>query len=698
MSEASARDFADREQWESIRFQARLLEAAGQAIVATDLSGVIVYWNRAAERMYGWSSGEVVGRTVDVLVSGELREQAGSIMAGLGRGDSWSGEFTLMHRNGEPLSVLVSDAPVYGGEGEMIGIVGVSTDITGRKRTEESLVRSEERLRNILETQPDCVEVLDGEGRILEMNPAGLEMIEADSLEQVRGLRVDRIVTSEHRDAFGALAEKVLRRGEPGTLEFEIIGLKGTRRWLEIHAVPLRSGRGETNEFLGLTRDITARKALKERLAHQAFHDPLTGLANWALFVDRLDHALARISRRDTDVAVLFAGLDNFETINDRFGHETGDRLLVSIAERLESCLRQEDTLARFGGDEFVILLEDVESPVDAARVAERIAGEIRKPFSLEEREVFISASIGIRLSGFEAASPEEMIRNADTAMYRAKMRGSGGYAIFEPDVHDRVLKRLELESDLRRAIEQEQFGLHYQPLVDLRSGGIVGVEALARWEHPERGLIGPKEFIPTAEETGLIVPLGRWVLEEACRQARAWQSEFGPLKMSVNFSLRQFQHPGLVEEVAETMRRAELESASLSLEITESVAMRETEQTVSMLRRLKELGLRLAIDDFGTGHTSLSYLIRQFRMDVLKIDRSFISKLTEDPEYEAIISGFIGLAKSLNLEVVAEGIETAGQYDLLRSMGCDTGQGFLFSKPLPGEAMSDLLSENPRW
>lgn len=291
------------------------------------------------------------------------------------------------------------------------------------------------------------------------------------------------------------------------------------------------------------------------------------------------------------------------------------------------------------------------------------------------------------------------MLRNADTAMYHAKRKDSGSSAIFEPAMHIRILRRLKLEHDLKEAVARGQFKLHYQPLVDIKSGSIIGTEALVRWEHPERGLLSPNEFIPVAEETGLIVPLGKWVLAEACRQACAWRSEFAtPLKMNVNLSVRQFQHPDLVEDVSEVLRQPGLEPACLSLEITESVAMVEPERTAAMLRELRELGLRLAIDDFGTGHSSLTYLIRRFRMDILKIDRSFIGEFANDPEYKRIVSGIVGIARSLNLEMVAEGIETAEQYELLQSVGCDTGQGYFFSRPLSGEALSALLSKNPLW
>jgi diguanylate cyclase (GGDEF)-like protein/PAS domain S-box-containing protein len=445
------------------------------------------------------------------------------------------------------------------------------------------------------------------------------------------------------------------------------------------------------------TEDATERKRMEDQLRYQAFHDQLTGLANRALFEDHLGHALNRVRRGHSMVAVLFMDLNNFKVINDSLGHETGDQLLRAVAERLRACLRPEDTLARFSGDEFTVLLEDVREVSDVVRVANRILKTLEHPFSLDGRELFTSASIGISTNDSAEDSPEELLRRADTAMYRAKERGENSYQLFDTSMHEAVLRFLELENDLRRAIQRKEFVVHYQPQVVLDGGEVVGVEALVRWEHPERGTVSPAEFIASAEATGLIVPLGQQVIEQACRQVSAWDSQYPDLSLtvSVNLSLRQLRHPNLVEELANTLRETGLPPDRLALEITESVAMEDEASTTARLQELKALGIRLAMDDFGAGHSSLIYLIRQFKMDVVKVDRSFVAKLLEDPENEIILSGVVALARALDLEVVAEGIETAAQVEKLRQIGSEVGQGFYLARPLPAEALEALLAKS---
>lgn len=602
--------------------------------------------------------------------------------------------------------LLVNAEPQLDAQGGVQQIICTFSDITERKRMEEALRDSEAFSRSTLNSLSAQIAIVDESGTILAVNKTWRDFAESNGgtgqkvAEGTNYLQVCDSSTGVWSEGAAVFAEglRSVLSGQREEFTFEYPCHSPTeRRWFVARVTRFSAG--------GLARaviaheDITERRRAEERLRYQAFHDSLTNLANRQLFVDRLEQALARAERLESIVAVLFMDLDNFKIVNDSFGHEVGDRLLVAVAERFKSRLRQKDTLARFGGDELVILLEDVEGPTDAGRMAERIIEELRKPFYLNGHEILTSTSIGISLRDSADVSVDEMLRNADTAMYHAKRKDSGSYAVFEPAMHIRILRRLKLEHDLKEAVARGQFKLHYQPLVDIKSGSIIGTEALVRWEHPERGLLSPNEFIPVAEETGLIVPLGKWVLAEACRQACAWRSEFAtPLKMNVNLSVRQFQHPDLVEDVAEVLRQTGLEPACLSLEITESVAMIEPERTAAMLRELRELGLRLAIDDFGTGHSSLTYLIRRFRMDILKIDRSFIGEVANDPEYKVIVSGIVGIARGLNLEVVAEGIETAEQYELLQSVGCDMGQGYFFSRPLSGEALSALLSKNPRW
>jgi diguanylate cyclase (GGDEF)-like protein len=456
----------------------------------------------------------------------------------------------------------------------------------------------------------------------------------------------------------------------------------------------LRDEEGEPLRMIGTVHDVTERKALEEQLEYQALHDALTGLPNRALFMDRLDHAVVRAGRREAQLAVLFMDLDDFKVVNDSLGHEAGDKLLVAVAERLRACLRPEDTAARLGGDEFTILLEDLTGVGGAIRVAERIAEALQTAFVLGRREVFVTASFGIALWDEARQSPADLLRNADQAMYRAKHAGKARYEVFEEAMNARALERLEMENDLRRALERREFTVHYQPVVMLEAVKFVGFEALVRWDRPEHGLLTAGEFVPLAEDTGLIIPIGRWVLQEACRQARDWQQRYPsdpPPTVFVNLSAKQLQDPDLVQTVSRTTRQTGLDPRCLELEITEGAAMDDAPATAAVLEELKTLGVRVAIDDFGTGYSSLSYLER-FPVDSLKVDCSFIGSLGRDPGATVLVRAMIDLAHALGSRVIAEGVETDEQLRRVRELGCDLAQGYHFSRPLPGEEAGALL------
>jgi diguanylate cyclase (GGDEF)-like protein len=431
---------------------------------------------------------------------------------------------------------------------------------------------------------------------------------------------------------------------------------------------------------------------------HDAMHDSLTGLPNRALFLDRLRQCIERKDRERRLDAVLFMDLDSFKVINDSLGHNAGDELLIETARRLNDCLRTKDTAARLGGDEFTVLLEEIDDPGDAVRVAQRIAGALRAPFTLGEHEVFVTTSIGIALSAAPGASPDNMLRDADVAMYEAKSEGKARYKVFNAGMYAKALRRLELENELRRAIEGGELRLHYQPKISLNDGSVVGMEALARWEHPTRGLVAPDEFIPLAEETNLIYPLGKWVLEEACTRAREWQLLYphaAEIVMSVNISAKQFQQPDLITNLKRVLRETGLAPRHLQLEITESVVTADLDFATRVLTELKELEVKLAIDDFGKGYSSLTSL-KRFPLDDLKIDRSFVGDLGKSAQDAAIAKLVIDLAHVVGMQAVGEGVETPEQLHQLQRMGCDVVQGYYFYRPLPTARASALLARAP--
>jgi diguanylate cyclase (GGDEF)-like protein len=433
-------------------------------------------------------------------------------------------------------------------------------------------------------------------------------------------------------------------------------------------------------------------------LTRQAFQDPLTALPNRALFMDRLAHALARTERRAQHVAVLFLDIDRFKVINDSLGHGVGDQVLGELSRRLAECVRPEDTIARLGGDEFAVLLEDLDDAAGATAVAERVAKALEAPFLLEGREVVVTMSVGVALNTRRPVSPEELLRDADLAMYRAKGKGKNRYEVFDTDTGAPAIHRLDLELDLRSAVARNEFRLHYQPVVQLETGRIVEFEALVRWQHKDRGLLPPEDFIGLTEETGLIIPIGQWVLTEACRQARLWQEQRPsdpPLTIGINLSARQLQDPDLIALVSHVLADSGLDPRSLKFEITESVVMQDAPSTLATLHTLRELGIRLAIDDFGTGYSSLGYL-KRFPIDTLKIDRSFVEGIVTDPEDAAIVQAVISVAKSLGLSVTAEGIENEAQLRRLQELGCDRGQGFYFGHPLAADIAFESLDRHP--
>ncbi len=598
--------------------------------------------------------------------------------------------------------VRVVKTPIHDARGYTIGVQGMFWDVTELHNAQRALESSEQRYALAVEGANDGLWDWDLRNGELYYAPRWKSMLGFEDHEIGKSPEewMNRVHPEDLEKLKTDLAAHVLGKSAHFENEHRMRHKDGSYRWMLSRGIGVRDRGSKAVRLAGSQTDITDRKRFEDQLAQQAFYDTLTGLPNRALFIDRLALAVTRARRRRSSMfSILFLDVDRFKDVNDSLGHLKGDLLLTAIARRLETCVRPGDTVARLGGDEFTILLDDMRDPADAVQVADRIIEQMTKPFQLEGHEVFATASIGIA-PGAHYEKPEDLLRDADTAMYRAKERGKNCYEVFDAAMHSRAVARLQLETDLRKALERKEFRVYYQPIVSLLTDDLVGFEALVRWQHPQKGLVPPNDFLPLAEETGLILQIDHWVLREAARQTRDWQQRFPSakeLRINVNLSTKQFSQTGLVDRVKEVLAQTGLDGKLLTLEITESAIMEESKALADMLEQIRKLDVRLYLDDFGTGYSSLGYLHR-FPIHSLKIHSSFVGQLGKQDDQTQLVRTITTLAENMNMGVVAEGVETQEQLSKLRDLRCDRVQGYLFARPLSPADAESLIANGPTW
>lgn len=673
-------------------FQAALLAAVGQAVIVVDPQGRIVFWNQASETMYGWTAAEALGQMAVDLVPAESTEQAREIMRTVKAGKSWSGDFVVSRRDGTRFSVLVTDTPMFDENGALLAVIGVATDISERKRAEETT----HAMAAIVESTADAIFTTTVDGTILTWN-RGAEELYGYVATEVVGRRVSMLQPVEARDEVVSILATVVAGGTIRGLETVRYRKDRTCVDVSLTVSPIFGEDGSVVAASAIARDITDRRRLEQELTLQATHDTLTGLPNRTLLADRLSHALAGAAERGGPVAVLFCDLDQFKTVNDASGHLVGDELLVEVARRLRAVIRPSDTVARFGGDEFVIVCANTDTTA-AQRIADRLAAALSDPIVINGQRLYVSASVGIAVTPPLDGEAETLLRSADAAMYDAKAHGRARSRVFDTSLAVQSTERQQLTNELREALNQQTLEVHYQPVVQLETGELVGIEALIRWQHPTRGWVPPDLFVPLAEEAGLVWSLDRWVLTRACSDAAALRRG-GVLPadahLSVNISARNIADPDLLDVVRQSASDAGLPLDALELEVTETGLMADAPTCCRVLNGLRALGVGIALDDFGTGYSSLAN-VRQLPVTTIKIDRGFIEHVTDRPEDLAIASAVIVLAQAVGLRVIAEGVETPEQLSLLHNLGCPDGQGYLWSKALPLDELTTLLINHP--
>jgi len=656
--------------------------------------GVITDLNHAMLKRSEYDRDEVIGKSIydfqNFIDTSDLENATGDLAS-----DSKleNRSVTFITKSGERVSSLISATIV-----ELSGeehIMVLAKDISKQRRTEERLRSSEERFRGIFANAPFGIMLVDMNGRIFQANRTAATLLAYDE-QHMYGIHISRLVPANDRPALkNAFTQMSLDVRKTDRAERRMICQNGLEIWTNFHVVLQRNSAGEPLYYIVQIADITDIKRNQERMEQMAFYDTLTDLANRRLFHERLEHAIEHSVRTNRTAALLYLDLDNFKRVNDTLGHQVGDHLLREVASRLQQCVRGEDTVGRTGGDEFTILLAEINTPADAGIVAQKILNHLREPIHISGHPLIVTTSIGITVLPADSEDPNVLMRNADLAMYKAKERGRNNFQFYSEDLNTNAVKRLRTEYEIRRALDNNEFVLFYQPKVALADKRIVGVESLIRWDHPERGILGPDEFIEVAEETGTIIDIGSWVIEEACRACRTLSEQVGrQIQVAINISPRQFRDPNLVATMRRSLREARLDPKHIEVEITETMLMQDVAAAQDTVERLSDLGVSLAIDDFGTGYSSLNYL-KRFPINTVKVDRSFVMGLPSNADDMAITRAVIAMAHQLKMEVVAEGVETPEQLDFLASQACEYAQGWLFAKALPLDEVIQLLSSD---
>jgi diguanylate cyclase (GGDEF)-like protein/PAS domain S-box-containing protein len=671
-----------------------LVQHSSDMLMVLDGAGNVAYISPAAEQLLAVGATRRLGKYV---FEGVHPDDAAATRALLERslsspGSVQAGEYRMRGRDGEWRYIECRMRNLLD-ESSVRGIVVNSRDVTERRLAEESSRESEERFRSLVQNASDMVTVLDGDGRITYQSPS-IERILGYAPSEVTQRRLTDFIHPEDEPRARAQLERLAESAQ-GTVRFELRWrhLNDSYRHIEAVCTNLLGDAGVGGIVIN-ARDVTDRKALERQLTRRAFLDSLTNLPNRLLFMHRLDRALQRASDAPNSVGVLFLDLDRFKIVNDSLGHEIGDQLLIAVGHRLRRIVRPADTVARLGGDEFIVLIEGAQSVDEVIRVAERIIEELSTPIRLNRHEVAVAVSVGIAMGENDGSTSQDLLRNADIALYRAKEQGTGGYVVFDASMARQAVQRLALENELRRAVQRNEFSVQYLPEIDLSTNNLAGLEVLMRWNHPERGLVRPSEFIAVAEETGLIVPIGEWALHQGCAQVRDWRARWPEARamfLAINLSAREFRRPDLVEYITSTLESYGLQPSALRLEISEAIMVAEPLSTLEKLRRLKQRGVMLAIDDFGSGYSSLSYLTR-VSFDTLKIDRQFVSGPGGVTNNLSIVRAVTSLAHALGMNVTAEGVESREHLTRVRAAGCDHGQGFLFSDALDAAAVEAQL------